>query len=697
MTCLSVVFKGGGSGGFATTSSSLSKNGDCHFERSEKSHAHICNLTEVFLTVFLFLITLPVSAEVKLPKLIGDGMVLQRDIPLKIWGWASPNEALVVNFNQSDYRTSADKAGNWEIILPPQPAGGPFSMTIKASNSILINDILIGDVWICSGQSNMELPMSRVAPVYKPEIASADYPEIRYFEVPKVYNFKEPQKDLLYGKWTAATPQTVLGFSATAYFFAKELYDRYQIPIGLINSALGGSPAESWISEDSLKRYPDYYREAQFFKNDHVIDSIQSGDKNRMDTWYKTVYQKDKGNKPPKPWYAEKQNTSDWLTMNVPGYWPMENNKPVNGVMWFRRNFNVPVSLAGKPATLILGCIVDADSVYINGTFVGTTGYQYPPRRYAVPAGLLKAQNNSVTVRVISNAGRGGFVLDKFYGLEFENNQKTDLSGEWRYKLGAQMEMLVGETFIRWKPAGLYNAMIAPLLNYPIKGVIWYQGEANTSKALEYRELFPTLIRDWRSKWNQGDFPFLFAQLPNFMKAQEQPSESNWALLRESQLKTLSVPNTGMAVGIDIGEWNDIHPLNKQDVGKRLALAAEKRAYGEDHIVYSGPVYKSMKIDGNKIILSFDHIGSGLKVKGEKVKGEKVKGERLKEFAIAGADGKFGWANAVIENDHVIVWSEKVKNPVAVRYAWADNPKGANLYNKEGLPASPFRTDPPAP
>jgi sialate O-acetylesterase len=234
--------------------------------------------------------------------------------------------------------------------------------------------------------------------------------------------------------------------------------------------------------------------------------------------------------------------------------------------------------------------------------------------------------------------------------------------------------------------------MIAPLLNYPLKGVIWYQGEANTSKALEYRELFPTLIRDWRSKWNQGDFPFLFAQLPNFMKVQEQPSESNWALLRESQLKTLSVPNTGMAVGIDIGEWNDIHPLNKQDVGKRLALAAEKLAYGEEHIVYSGPVYKSMKIEGNKIILSFSHTGSGLM----------VKGERLMDFAIAGEDKKFVWANAVIENDHVIVWSEKVKNPVAVRYAWADNPENANLYNREGLPASPFRTDsptldPPAP
>ncbi|MDR2621477.1 MAG: sialate O-acetylesterase [Dysgonamonadaceae bacterium] len=640
---------------------------------------------QIISTVLLFLISLSVSAEVKLPKLIGDGMVLQRDIPLKIWGWAAPNETLVVKFNRSDYRTSAGSDGSWEITLPPQPAGGPYSMTIEASNTISINNILIGDVWVCSGQSNMELQMSRVAPAYKPEIALAGNPEIRHFEVPQVYNFKEPQKDLQYGKWVEATPQTVLNFSAAAYFFAKELYDRYQVPIGLINSSLGGSPAESWISEDSLKRYPGYYKEAQLFKDDNLIRRILSNDKNRIETWYNAVYQKDKGNKPPEPWYAEKLNTSDWLTMDIPGYWPMENDRPVNGVMWFRRNFDIPAGMiehaASPPATLVLGSIVDADSVYINGTFVGTTSYQYPPRRYAVPAGLLKAQNNSISIRIINSSGRGGFVFDKFYGLEFENGQKADLSGAWHYKLGARTESLAGETFIRWKPLGLYNAMIAPLLNYPIKGVIWYQGESNTSKALEYRELFPTLIRDWRSKWNQGDFPFLFVQLANFMKTQEQPSESDWALLRESQLKSLSVPNTGMAVAIDIGEWNDIHPLNKQDVGKRLALAARKLAYGEENVVYSGPVYESMETKDGKIILSFSHTGSGLMAKGGK----------LNAFAIAGEDNQFVWADAVIENDRVVVRSEKVKNPVAVRYAWADNPGNANLYNKEGLPASPFR------
>jgi len=338
--------------------------------------------------------------------------------------------------------------------------------------------------------------------------------------------------------------------------------------------------------------------------------------------------------------------------------------------------------LAGKKAKLLLGRIVDADSVFINGKFIGTTSYQYPPRRYNIPEGILKEGNNTLAVRIISNAGRGGFVTDKPYEI-ITDDTVIDLKGAWQFKLGAVMEPLASQTFIRWKPEGLYNAMIVPLLNYKIKGVIWYQGESNTDRPDEYKNLFTALINDWRKNWNEGDFPFLFVQLPNFMKARKQPSQSNWALLREVQLKTLALPNTGMAVTIDVGEWNDIHPLDKLDVGKRLELAAEKIAYKNENVVYSGPIYQTMKVEGNKIILSFTNTGSGLIAKG---------GE-LKTFAIAGADKKFVWANAKLEDNKVIVWNDAVANPVAVRYAWADNPEGANLYNQEMLPASPFRTD----
>ncbi|MCL1938455.1 MAG: sialate O-acetylesterase [Candidatus Azobacteroides sp.] len=633
--------------------------------------------------VLFFTAALSISGQIRLPKLISDGMVLQRDIPLKIWGWASAGEKITVHFDQADYPTTTDSNGNWTVTLPPQKAGGPYEMTIEGSDTIVVRDMMLGDVWICSGQSNMELPMRRVAPIYKSEIASANDPYIRQFEVPKTYNFIKPQTDLPDGRWTAADPRSVLDFSAVAYFFAKELHERYQVPIGLINASLGGSPAEAWISEDSLQSYPAYYEEAQRFKDQHLIDRILSEDKTRISAWHNLLYQKDAGYADPShPWYAENIDASSWPEMNIPGYWELEDDRPLNGVMWFRKTFDLPENLQNRSALLILGCIVDADSVYINGQLVGTTSYQYPPRRYEAPAGILKAGKNSIAVRVISQSGRGGFVEEKAYCLDF-GDSIVDLQGPWKYQLGARMEPLTGETFISWKPLGLFNAMIAPLLNYQIKGVIWYQGESNTDRPLEYRQLFATLIRDWRNQWHQGDFPFLFVQLPNFLKPYPEPTESDWAVLRESQLKTLALPNTGMAVAIDIGEWNDVHPLNKKDVGKRLALAARKWAYNEDSIVYSGPVYESMKVEENKIILSFTHTGSGLM----------VRGDTLHAFAIAGADKQFVWANAAIEQDKVIVWNDQIMHPVAVRYAWANNPENANLYNKEGLPASPFRTD----
>jgi len=630
--------------------------------------------------ILLWLICTAASAEIRLPKLISDGMILQRDIPVKIWGWATPGEEISLQFNSLEYYTVTDKSGNWQIILPEQKAGGPYSITIQGNNTKTINDVLFGDVWVCSGQSNMELWIHRVMPLYKKIEA---HPQIRQFMVPQNYNLHEPQTDFASGSWVAATPETVGDFSATAYFFALELYNRYKVPIGLLNNALGGSPAESWISEESLKCFPRHYNEVQRFKDDRFVDSVMVSDRKRINAWYDEQSRKDKG-LASTPWYSGKLNTADWSKMNVPGYWAQENDQPVNGVMWFRRDFNLPKSLINKPAKIILGCIVDADSVYVNGQYVGNTTYQYPPRRYDIPAGVLKAGNNSVTARVISNSGKGGFVEDKFYGLEFDDNQTIDLSGTWLYKLGVRMEPLQGETFFRWKPTGLYNGLLAPLFNYAIKGVIWYQGESNIGegRAQEYKELFVTLINDWRKEWRQGDFPFLYVQLANFMQSYNHPTESHWAELRESQLKTLIVPNTGMAVAIDLGEWNDVHPLNKQDVGRRLALAARKIGYGEENIVHSGPIYESMQVDGNRIILSFEHTGSGLVLKG---------GDKSYSFAIAGADNQFVWANAKIENNKVVVWSDDIAHPVAVRYAWADNPANAGLYNLEGLPASPFR------
>jgi sialate O-acetylesterase len=633
---------------------------------------------------YLLIISQTVFCQVRLPRLVSDGMVLQRDASVKIWGWAEAGEKVSVSFNGKTYNTTADIDGKWAVALPELKAGGPYSMDINASNHLTLKDILIGDVWICSGQSNMDLTMDRVKYRYKDVIANSNNPAIRRFFVSRRYNFRTPEEDLQSGRWESANPKSILRFTATGYFFAKALYEKYKIPIGLIHASVGGSPAQAWLSEDALKAFPEYLETAKKFKDSAYLNQISKEDNATSNAWHSRIKQLDKGlEKGQTPWFAEDYDASEWAAMDVPGYWADHELGPVNGVVWFRKEIDVPASMTGKPAKLWLGRIVDADTTYVNGKIVGSVSYQYPPRIYDIPSNLLKAGRNVVVIRVINNTGRGGFVQDKPYHLTAAG-QTIDLKGKWQYKLGAIMDPLPPRTFIEGQPVGLYNGMIAPLLNYTIKGVIWYQGESNTAKPLEYQKLFPALIDDWRAKWKQGDFPFLYVQLANFMEAKDQPTESNWAELREAQLKTLAVPNTAMAVAIDLGEWNDIHPLNKEDVGKRLALAAQKVAYGDEEVVYSGPIYQSMKIQDNKIIITFTNIGSGLIAKGV--------GE-LKHFAIAGPDKKFVWAKAKIQADKVIVCNDNITNPVAVRYAWADNPEGANLYNKQGLPASPFRTD----
>jgi sialate O-acetylesterase len=502
------------------------------------------------------------------------------------------------------------------------------------------------------------------------------------FRVPQLYNFKAPLEDLQAGGWQKATPESVLKFSAVAWYFADELYKKYHVPVGLINASLGGSPAEAWISEDASKEFPAYYAELQKFKNDSLIKQIEARDKKRSDEWYAMLNASDMGYADSlNPWYTGGVRSGEWMSMEIPGYWANGPLGEMNGVVWFRKEITVPASMAGKPARLVLGCIVDADYAYINGIQVGTTAYMYPSRKYPVAPGILREGKNIIVVRVISNRGKGGFVPGKTYEL-LTKDERLDLKGTWQYRPGARMDPLEGQTFVRWKPVGLFNGMISPLLNYRIKGVVWYQGESNTSRYAEYTKLLSTLIRDWRGKWNQDNFPFLVVQLPNFMEAKTRPSESEWALFREAQMKVLSVKGTGMVVTYDIGEWNDIHPLNKKDVGVRLALAAGKIAYGDKRVVYSGPVYSSHKITGNKVIISFLNTGGGLMARG---------GE-LKCFSVAAGDGKFVWAKAKIENGRVVVWSDEIQHPVSVRYAWADNPEGANLYNKEGLPAAPFRT-----
>lgn len=640
-----------------------------------------CNPLKLIISL-LFIFSIGLFAQVKLPRLISDGMVLQRDTKIKIWGWASANEKVTIQFVGSTYQTITNTNGEWQITLPELKAGGPYVMKIDASNSITINDVLVGDVWVCSGQSNMGMTIGSLSNVYPDEINNSENKFIRHFLVPVNHNFKVREQDLKSGRWLDANPKNVKSFTAAGYFFAKKIYDTYKIPIGLINANLGGSSAEAWISEEAIKCFPKYTENALRFKDPNLIDKITKQDNERVKNWNKLVRQTDQGLKDPQNiWSNPAVNTSDWQTMNIPKYWTETNLGYMNGVVWFRKEINVPSSMVGKPAVLHLGRIFDVDSVFINGKFVATTASQYAPRNYKIPSDLLKEGVNTIVVRDISTIRHGGFVPGKEYDL-IAGNDTISLEGQWKYKVGTIVEPLEDRLFTGKIPTGLFNGMIAPIINYRIKGVLWYQGESNTSRAFEHYDLFKLLISDWRSNWNQGNFPFIYVQLPNFVEVNEETTQNDWTYFRESQLKALNIPNTGMAVTIDIGEYNDIHPVNKIDVGNRLALAAQKVAYGEKKIVYSGPIFKSMKIVGSKAILTFTNVGSGLI----------AKNGDLKYFEICGADNKYYPANAKIENGKISVSCKEVIAPVAVRYAWANNPDGANLYNKEGLPATPFRT-----
>lgn len=638
------------------------------------------NKIRLLLLIILSIHASGIYSQVRLPRLISDGVILQRDAEIKIWGWASADEELELTFKNITYTTQANKEGQWTILLPSQEAGGPFEMVFRAKNTIKVQDILFGDVWICSGQSNMELTMDRVKDKYADVLRSSENSNIRQFLVPDKYDFKAEHEDFDDGKWESANPESLLTFSAIAYFFAKELYEKYLVPIGIVNASLGGSPVEAWMSESTLKLFPEAYKELNLFKDDQLISSIEESDKNRTDKWYLELNKKDRGMANSPNWNEPEMDDSDWATMRIPGYWSDNAAENLNGAVWFRKEVDIPASMAGKTTKLELGRIVDQDFVYVNGTLVGTTGYQYPPRKYTLDSTLLKEGKNTIAIRVVNQSGKGGFVLDKPYYLAAANDT-IDLKGNWKYRVGTSMETLEGKTFIRWKPGGLYNKMIAPLVNLNIKGAIWYQGESNTDNPYGYVETFPAMIKDWRQNWEKGDFPFIFVQLANFMEETEEPVESNWAELRQAQLETLSVQNTGMVVSIDLGEWNDIHPLNKSDVGKRLALQARKLAYKEEALYAENPVPVKSVFKRNKVRIHFKNTGNGLKT---------IDNKKLQYFSISGEGENYVWAKTKMKKNKIIVWNDSIKNPVAVRYAWADNPKTANLYTSDGLPASPF-------
>ena len=638
-----------------------------------------------------------VFADVKLPAVISDNMVLQQGMKVPIWGWAEPGEKIFISvtWQSRGYGARAGNDGKWMVkINPPRKAGGPYEMFIKGNNTITLKNILCGEVWVCSGQSNMQMSVRSSANAEQ-EIAAADYPDIRLFTVQQNVA-EQPQSDCR-GSWESCSPQTVPGFSAVAYYFGRELHKELNVPVGLIHTSWGGTPAEAWTSSRVLKRLPDFKVVMEEIEQVRLNpEPFQKKYAEQMLEWQKKIDFSGPGTT------TEGKSCTDvdfddanWKQMELPQYWEQAGLANFDGLVWFRKEVNVPQSWIGKELNLELGPIDDMDATWINGIRVG--GFEEPGqwrtnREYKIDSTVIREGRNVIAVRVLDTGGGGGIYgraeQMKLKPAGAADDTSISLAGRWRYKQGYDLRSMPPQPSPPLRishqnaPTALYNGMIAPLIPYGIKGSIWYQGESNAGRAYQYRKLFGTMIENWRDDWGQGDFPFLFVQLANFMAVNPEPAESAWAELREAQLMTLSLAKTGMAVIIDIGEANDIHPKNKQDVGKRLALWALGGSYGEK-LVYCGPIYKSMRVAGDKIMLHFDHVGGGLVAVG---------GEPLKGFAVAGADRKFVWADATIDGDTVVVSCDKVTKPAAVRYAWADNPV-CNLYNKEGLPASPFRTD----
>lgn len=643
----------------------------------------------IFLTFALSVCSLMTAeAKVKLPSFFTDNMVLQQKSAVPFWGQAIANTTVKVtsSWDKKSYTAKADATGNWSVSLKTPVFGGPYSITINDGDNLELKNILIGEVWLCSGQSNMEMPIdgSNWGKVnnHEQEVKNANYPQIRLLQAEHVDSAK-PLNDLKvqYDGWQVCSPKTIGDFSATAYFFAKKIYDQKHIPIGLLHSSWGGTLIEAWTSSGSLRKIHDFDAGLKALESDFDKETMQKKYDADMKVWNAGVEKADRGTKG--KWDATDFNDTSWKIMKLPQFWEYDALNAVDGIVWFRKEVNLTKAMTGKDITVEFFAD-DDDVLWVNGTRIGATVGYNVKRAYKVPASLWKEKGNIIAIRVTDATGGGGI-----YGKEDElvlkaGSESLSLAGDWKYAIGVNYKELDTMPFLpagQNRPSSLYNAMIHPIIKLPIAGVIWYQGESNADRAHQYQTLFPLLIADWREKFNNKNLPFFYVQLANFMKATDKPVASAWAELREAQFKTLKVANTGMAVTTDIGDALDIHPKNKQDVGYRLANIALAKVYGVS-MPYSGPLYKSVAIKGNSAVVSFDY-STGIKA---------ADNGKLKGFAVAGSDKVYHWADAKVEGNTIVVTSTEVKNPVSVRYNWADNPDG-NLIGASGLPASSFRTD----
>lgn len=631
------------------------------------------------LLVLLAALSGPARAALSLAAVFGDHMVLQRDQPIRVWGQALPRQVVTVQLADRQGRAVADARGRWQLQLAALPAGGPHRLTARADSTVTLDDVLIGDLWLCSGQSNMEwtLAQSQDAPA---EIAAADHPTIRYRRIAHQASL-QPQAEVPAGDWQVSRPDSAGRFSAVAYHFARRLQADLKVPIGLLDTSWGGTHIETWTSRRAAQRNPDLAPVLRSMPADEraYADWMLGRQLAEVQRWQGKLPTWTGSGMP--DWGAVDIDDSAWPELVVPQIWETQGLPGFDGQLWLRRVLQLDAAQAAGTATLHLNPIDDCDDTFVNGQRVGGVCAWNQPRRYDLPPGTLREGRNVIAIRVRDTGGGGGLHGDAALSRLDTAAGSLPLAGRWKARVEAPLRKT--EPDGNDLPTLLFNGLVQPLLPLRLRGVIWYQGESNAGRAQRYEQALAQMIGDWRAHWGQGDLPFLYVQLAAFQPGPENPLGSEWAELRESQRRVLRLPATGMAVTIDVGDANDIHPRNKRPVGERLALLALRRVHGRQ-VVDSGPMWRSQRLlPQGRVELRFDTQGDALAVRGSTLQG----------FTVAGADRRFVPAQAQVVGDRVQVWSDSVPQPAAVRYAWSGNPAEANLVNASGLPASPFRTD----
>ena len=627
---------------------------------------------------------LPLNAKVTLPQLFQDGMVLQRGKMIPVWGKADAGETVIVTLNKKKVTATADGSGRWYVQLPAMKAGGPLTLTV---NDIELKDVMVGDVWLLSGQSNIDVTVERVYPWYTKDIDSYENPLIRLFRVQNETDTHGVRDDIRPTNinWKPVTKQNAWLFSAVGYFLGRRQFDKTGVAQGVIVNSWGGTPIEAWISADSLQQdFPMMVERTRLYQNDDYVRTQMRANMQMNQQWSKQLDEKDPGKQ--QDFTAFDYDDSGWEKVEQYSMkWAKNGSRGIIGSIWLRQHVNVDKAHAGQPARLLLGTLYDADVTYVNGRQVGSTGYQYPPRRYDLPEGLLREGDNVITIRFINKSGAVHFIKEKPYLIAFGDDRLSinplpkdviPLSTTWLHHAGAEMPPCPGaDVSLQNLPTTLYNAVLYPLAPYALSGVVWYQGESNAGNPKPYEQLLTKLITGWRQLWQQPELPFTIVQLANYLEPSDKPQRSSWAQLREAQrLTAKKLPAVELASAIDLGETVDIHPLRKREVAERIGLCFDRTVYKNNKVKLM-PEIVSTHVDGQTVTLTFDQ---PLRQCAE-----------LYEFELAGSDGRFQNATAHTEGNTIVITSP-IAQPVRVRHAWKDNPIRLNAYAESGLPVGPF-------